>query len=95
MKSRIFGWVGNVIDVYISRKRRRRAKVPFTFVRFNSKGEAERAIQKMNGVSIGTKKMVVKLASFGRLKHDRGLGSKEHVGTRFKKGSEGNDKKQQ
>ncbi|MED6115784.1 hypothetical protein PIB30_094023, partial [Stylosanthes scabra] len=45
---KIFGWAGEVVDIYVSRKRRRESNRPFVFVRFGSKGGAERAVQKIN-----------------------------------------------
>ncbi|XLR60797.1 hypothetical protein HN51_004066 [Arachis hypogaea] len=61
-----FGWVGAVTDIYISRKKRRGIASPFAFVRFDAKGRAERAVQKLNGVCIGSKRMTVTHACFTR-----------------------------
>ncbi|MED6186804.1 hypothetical protein PIB30_070256 [Stylosanthes scabra] len=61
-----------VTDVYVSRKRRKGTSRPFAFVRFDAKGGAERAVRKMNGVCIGSKRMIVKMASFGKYSYDNG-----------------------
>ncbi|MED6167280.1 hypothetical protein PIB30_001177 [Stylosanthes scabra] len=54
------------IDIYISRKNRRGCSLPFAFVRFDSIGGAERAVEKMNDTYLGMTKMAVKIASYKR-----------------------------
>ncbi|MED6193437.1 hypothetical protein PIB30_019361 [Stylosanthes scabra] len=63
---KIFGWVGGVIDIYVSRKVRKGSKCPFAFVGFDSRGGAERAVQKLNGTFMGTNRMEIKIAEFKR-----------------------------
>ncbi|MED6110421.1 hypothetical protein PIB30_042727 [Stylosanthes scabra] len=63
---KIFGWASLVTDVYISRKRRKGTNKLFAFVRFDSRGGAERAVTKLNSTFIGTARMAVKLAVFQR-----------------------------
>ncbi|MED6125581.1 hypothetical protein PIB30_069816, partial [Stylosanthes scabra] len=83
---KIFGWVGGVTDVYVSRKTRKGTSSAFAFVQFDAKGGgADRAVQKLNGVSIGTRRMVVKVASFGRNNYTRLERIREYWGTRMRK----------
>ncbi|MED6177440.1 hypothetical protein PIB30_098164 [Stylosanthes scabra] len=55
---RIFEREGNVVDVFISRKRRRANPSIFAFVRFNAKEGAVRAVQNLDGVFVGTRRML-------------------------------------
>ncbi|MED6119377.1 hypothetical protein PIB30_011180 [Stylosanthes scabra] len=72
-------------QVYVSRKRRRSSSKPFAFIRFDSRGGAERVVQKINGTFVGTSKMMVKLANSQRYGKD-GIGMTRHGR------SDGNDK---
>ncbi|MED6186444.1 hypothetical protein PIB30_066752 [Stylosanthes scabra] len=57
-----FGIHGKVVDVFISRKIRRGKEGVFAFIRFDSKEDAMRAIEVLDGSYISGKHMVVKEA---------------------------------
>ncbi|MED6123772.1 hypothetical protein PIB30_052541 [Stylosanthes scabra] len=63
---KIFGWAGSMVDVYVSRKKRKGSSTQFAFVRFNAKGGVIWAVQKLNGVCIRTKRMVVTASDYAR-----------------------------
>ncbi|MDV3200589.1 MAG: RNA-binding protein, partial [Pigeon pea little leaf phytoplasma] len=71
MLYKIFGWAGNVVDVYVSRKGRKGTSSPFAFIRYDAKGGAERAIGNLHGVCIGTKRMEVAAARFNRFQNSQ------------------------
>ncbi|MED6222049.1 hypothetical protein PIB30_060724 [Stylosanthes scabra] len=68
---KIFRWAGYVTDVYVSWRKRRGTNKLFAFVRFDSRGVAERAVRKLNGTFVGTTRMEVKLAEFQRREQRR------------------------
>ncbi|MED6182518.1 hypothetical protein PIB30_029136 [Stylosanthes scabra] len=63
---RIFWWAGNVVDIYVSRKKRNKSNRPFAFVRFDARGGVVRVVEKLNGTFVGTARMTVKHATFLR-----------------------------
>ncbi|MED6171259.1 hypothetical protein PIB30_039157 [Stylosanthes scabra] len=63
---KIFEWAGTVVDVYVSKKTRKISKQPFAFVHFDAKEGALRAVERMNGVHVGTWRMEVRLARYQR-----------------------------
>ena len=62
----IFYLHGTVTDAFVSRKKRVVNNKPFAFVRFNSKKEALKAIQMMNGTVVRGHTMMVREAKFKR-----------------------------
>ncbi|MED6109004.1 hypothetical protein PIB30_029612 [Stylosanthes scabra] len=70
---REFSFHGNVVDVFISRKSRKGKVNMFAFIRYDSKGGAMRAIEKLDRSYIPGKVMTVKEAKYRRnVKVDRG-----------------------
>lgn len=67
-----FNNFGEVIDVFIPRKRSKRYGKKFGFVRFQSQGVAAMAMRKMNGVWVENEKLFVKEAYFGQNMETRG-----------------------
>ncbi|MED6195507.1 hypothetical protein PIB30_038542 [Stylosanthes scabra] len=57
---REFGFHGQVTDVFISRKPREGKNSVFAFIRYDSRGGAVRAMEKLNGTFIAGKEIVVK-----------------------------------
>ena len=62
----LFGYEGQITDMYISRKQRRTNSNTFVFVRFVKEEAAQRAMQKMDGMEIRGCKLAVSLAKFRR-----------------------------
>ncbi|MED6176228.1 hypothetical protein PIB30_086149, partial [Stylosanthes scabra] len=87
---KIFGWAVTVVDIYVSRKKRRNSNKPFAFIRFDSRGGVERAVQKINGTFVGTSKMTVKFANF-----QRGVQEQEEIKERRSVGRDGKEIGQQ
>lgn len=65
-KRNLFTEVGEVIDVFISKKSRRNSKDGFGFVRFGTKALSMPAIVKFNGHLIKGKKLRISLAKYDR-----------------------------
>ncbi|MED6134531.1 hypothetical protein PIB30_037830 [Stylosanthes scabra] len=63
---REFGLHGNMVDVFVSRKPRMGKTSVFAFIRYDSKGGATRAIDKLHGSYIAGKEMIVKEAQYRR-----------------------------
>ncbi|MED6222279.1 hypothetical protein PIB30_062856 [Stylosanthes scabra] len=68
---------GSVVDVFIPRKRRKGNPMIFAFVRFDSKGGAERAVRNLDGVFVGSKRMSVSLAKYHRPRAGNMVGDRE------------------
>ncbi|MED6171070.1 hypothetical protein PIB30_037186, partial [Stylosanthes scabra] len=68
---------GVAVDIFISRKRRRKISLPFPFVRFDAKGGAVHVVEMLNGFFIGTRIIEVKYASFARRYEQSGQNSRE------------------
>ena len=62
----IFRGEGEVSDVYVSHKRRRFNNSKFGFVRFKKLEEATNAINKLNGLWIRGRRIMVAFAKYGR-----------------------------
>ncbi|MED6123945.1 hypothetical protein PIB30_054372 [Stylosanthes scabra] len=77
---RMFGWQGEVRDVFISRKTRRGTSSPFAFVRYDLAGGAERAARKLNGTVMRGRRVSVTHARFGRDQKLQGVHRKNHQG---------------
>ncbi|XP_016164524.1 uncharacterized protein LOC107607049 [Arachis ipaensis] len=71
MLFKMFGWAGSVLDVFISRKKRRESLYPFAFVRFDAIGGAERAVNEMDGVYVKSKRIMVSHAMFKRVSSEQ------------------------
>ena len=62
----LFSHEGQVIDVFLSRKRRSGNRTPFAFVRYVHKQDALRAIESMDGMVIKDKRIEVQEAKYKR-----------------------------
>ena len=62
----IFKGEGEIIDVYVSQKRRRNNDCQFGFVRFKKLDEARKAIKNLNGVKIREKSLKVSFAKYDK-----------------------------
>ncbi|MED6160033.1 hypothetical protein PIB30_047650 [Stylosanthes scabra] len=80
-----FGFHGNVRDVYISRKQRTKANGPFSFVRYDAREGADRAIEIFNGVRWEGKLIRVKEAKYKILAENGGY----KAGRRVQEAAEG------
>ena len=60
------GLEGEVVDMYISRKKRQSNPLPFAFVRFSNKSEALKAIRNMSGMKIRGCSLELKEAKYKR-----------------------------
>ncbi|MED6167351.1 hypothetical protein PIB30_001773 [Stylosanthes scabra] len=82
---RVFGRLGNIVDIFISRRVKGGKRKTFAFVRFDARGEAVRAVQTMNGVFIGMRKIFSRTKKEGsRLREwpvERGEQRKEEKGS--------------
>ena len=77
----IFRGEGDIIDVYVSKKIRRRSDCRFGFVRFRKLEEAKMAVRNLNGVMIREKIMRVSFAKYdknGRLWTDSFMQEEEN-----------------
>ncbi|MED6138577.1 hypothetical protein PIB30_075569, partial [Stylosanthes scabra] len=74
----VFSRVGQVVDVYISKKVRRNNPTRFAFVRFGFKNYASRVVQLLNGSLLDGKTIAVSEAKYGRseIRGDSGKHSK-------------------
>ncbi|CAO2830829.1 unnamed protein product [Amaranthus hypochondriacus] len=61
---RIFSSIGNVVDLFVSKKLRKNRDGAFGFVRYGTMMEAERAISNLEGIMVGGKSMSVSFAQF-------------------------------
>ena len=61
----VFSPYGYIYDAFIPAKSRRGKGFCFGFVRFSDRETATRAVQSMNGRSVGGRSLLVKVASFG------------------------------
>ncbi|KAH7847805.1 hypothetical protein Vadar_030444 [Vaccinium darrowii] len=71
--SQLFRGFGEVVDVYIPKKRSSRFNTKFGFVRFNSKEEALRAVQALHGIRIRDFNIQVNLARYSQARGSRNL----------------------
>ena len=62
----IFRYEGDIIDVFLSRKKRSTTRNPFAFVRFSNKRDAIEASKNLNGMVIRGCSISVQKARFGR-----------------------------
>ncbi|KAK9269181.1 hypothetical protein L1049_000950 [Liquidambar formosana] len=60
----LFKWYGEIVDVYIPRRRRSGFTSSYGFVRFRNEKDANLAIQKCNGAWRWSKKLLVKRAAY-------------------------------
>ncbi|MEK0312192.1 RNA-binding protein, partial [Candidatus Phytoplasma fabacearum] len=70
----VFSRVGQVVDVYISRKIRKNNPTRFAFVRFGFRNHASRAVQLLNGNRLDGKTIVVSESKYGRSEIENGYG---------------------
>jgi len=63
---RIFGWFGEVTDVFIPNKFRKGVGTKFGFVRFCKRGEAMLAVRRCKGACLGNFRLIVNIVAFGR-----------------------------
>ncbi|KAH7847016.1 hypothetical protein Vadar_020823 [Vaccinium darrowii] len=71
--SHLFRGFGEVVDVYIPKKRSSRFNTKFGFVRFKSKEEALRAVQALHGIRIRDFNIQVNLARYSQARGSRNL----------------------
>ena len=62
----IFAWTRQIADIYISRKKRKESRCLYAFVRYDTKGGAERAISEFDGMEIRGMKISVSNSKFRR-----------------------------
>ncbi|KAJ7542627.1 hypothetical protein O6H91_09G003600 [Diphasiastrum complanatum] len=62
----LFDRYGKVVDVFIPRDRRTGESRGFAFVRYKHADEAQKAMEKLDGVNVNGRDIVVQLAKYGR-----------------------------
>lgn len=62
----LFAWTRHIADIYISRKQRKESVIPFVFIRYETKGAANKAVAKFDAMEIRGHKLCVNNVKYKR-----------------------------